>query len=71
MFKLKYGILPGMVIHICNPSTWEVEEGGSLIQGHSGLHRETLSQRNMGSQSHLKDQSKLIVFVQFSDFVLL
>jgi hypothetical protein len=24
----KNGSRPGMMIHICNPSTWEAEEGG-------------------------------------------
>jgi hypothetical protein len=30
-----------MVAHTCNPSNWEVEAGGSLVQGHPGLHRKT------------------------------
>ena len=24
----------GAVVHICSPSTWEVETGGSEVQGH-------------------------------------
>lgn len=27
----------GMVLNACNLSTWEVEEGGSGVQGHSWL----------------------------------
>jgi hypothetical protein len=34
-----------MVIHICNPSTWEAKAGGSHVQGQPWLHRETLSQK--------------------------
>jgi hypothetical protein len=34
-----------MVMHTCNPTTWEVEAGGScIIQGQPELHGETLSQ---------------------------
>jgi hypothetical protein len=31
-------LLPGMVVHTCNSSTWEVEAGGSWIPGQPGLH---------------------------------
>jgi hypothetical protein len=34
----------GIVIHICNPSTWEAEAGGLWTQCHPRLCRETLSQ---------------------------
>ena len=41
-----------MVVHVCNPSTQEVEAGGSEVQGHLQMHRgfkpglrETLSQK--------------------------
>lgn len=30
----------GMAAHICNLSSWEVEAGGSEVQGHFQLHRE-------------------------------
>jgi hypothetical protein len=33
-----------MVVHTCNPITWETEARGSQIGGQPGLHRETLSQ---------------------------
>jgi hypothetical protein len=33
--------MPGMVVHV-----WEAGVGESQIQGKSGLHRETLSQKN-------------------------
>jgi hypothetical protein len=26
--------MPGVVVHVCNPSTWEAEARGSGIQGH-------------------------------------
>lgn len=29
---------PSMVVHTCNPSTWEAEVGGSPVPGHPGLH---------------------------------
>jgi hypothetical protein len=34
-----------MVVLICNPSTWEVEARESQVQGHTGLHSETLSHK--------------------------
>jgi hypothetical protein len=33
-----------VVVCVCNPSTWQVEAGRFEIQGHPGLHSETLSQ---------------------------
>lgn len=34
-------LLPGMVVHICNPNTVEAEAGGSLqVPGQPGLHSE-------------------------------
>jgi hypothetical protein len=38
----------GMVVHICNPSTWV---GGSQVQGQCGLHRETLPQNKQANKS--------------------
>lgn len=29
-----------MLVHICNQNTWEVEAGGSEVQGHPWLHSE-------------------------------
>jgi hypothetical protein len=29
----KFGAKPSVVAHICNPSTWEVEAGGSRVPG--------------------------------------
>jgi hypothetical protein len=34
-----------MAVHICNPSTQEVEAGESKVRGPPELPRETLSQR--------------------------
>jgi hypothetical protein len=34
-----------MVTHACNSNTWESETGGSGVQGESGLHSKTLSQK--------------------------
>jgi hypothetical protein len=30
--------MQGMLVHACNPRTWEVETGGLQIPGQSGLH---------------------------------
>jgi hypothetical protein len=30
-----------MVAHTCNSSTWDAEEGGSLVQDYHGLHSKT------------------------------
>jgi squalene cyclase len=37
---------PGIVVHICNPSTGEDEEKRLQVQVQSGLHSEILSQKN-------------------------
>jgi hypothetical protein len=34
-----------MMGHSCNPSSQEAEVGKSKVQGQSGLHRESLSQK--------------------------
>jgi hypothetical protein len=39
-------LLPGLVVHICNPSILEVEAGGFQVEDQHGLHSETLSQKN-------------------------
>jgi hypothetical protein len=44
MKKKKKRCQQGMVVHVCNPSIWEAEMGGSQIWGHPGIHSETLSQ---------------------------
>jgi hypothetical protein len=33
------------VVHVCNPNTQEAKAEGSQVQGQSGPHRETLSQK--------------------------
>ena len=38
------GIKLGMVAHTCHPSTWEVEAGGSEVQGHPWTHYEGAAQ---------------------------
>jgi hypothetical protein len=47
---LKEGVNMGMVVHSCNPSTWEAEAGGLRVQGQPWLHNETLSQKNPQNQ---------------------
>jgi hypothetical protein len=32
-------------VYACNPSTQEIEAGGSQVQGQPGLHHKTLSQK--------------------------
>jgi hypothetical protein len=43
-FVLKYPGTAGMMAKIYNPSTLEVEVGGSWVPGHPGLYIEMLSQ---------------------------
>jgi hypothetical protein len=43
------------VVHICNPSTWEAEGGGSQVWGQSELHRETLSQKEQNKTNNKKE----------------
>jgi hypothetical protein len=45
---------PGVVIHTCNFSTWNAGAGGSRVLGQSGLHSETLSQKNPKKQNNNK-----------------
>jgi hypothetical protein len=42
---LKAVSIQGVVMHACNPYTWEVEAGGPRVLGQLGLHSETLSQK--------------------------
>jgi hypothetical protein len=47
-----------MVVHIYNPTTWEVEAGSLQVQGQPGLHSDTLFQKiktkqNLGGNSLL------------------
>jgi hypothetical protein len=46
MFLNKNSIEPGPVVHACNLSTQEAQEGGLGGQVQPGLHRETLKQKN-------------------------
>jgi hypothetical protein len=39
------------VVHICNPSTWEAEAGGSQIGSQPGLHSEILYQKKKGNNT--------------------
>jgi hypothetical protein len=43
----------GMMVCVCNPSTLEVEAGGSQVRGQFGLHSENLSKKKK------KDTGKL------------
>jgi hypothetical protein len=36
---------PGVMVHAYNPSTWEVETGGSWVWGQSGLPNKIVSQK--------------------------
>lgn len=36
---------PGMLVYLCNPSTWEAEAGISGALDHCGLHSKPLSRR--------------------------
>jgi hypothetical protein len=46
-------LLPGLVVHICNPSILEVEAGGFQVEDQHGLHSETLSQKNNNKKTHV------------------
>jgi hypothetical protein len=39
IWSSKMVILLGVVIHICSPSTWKAEAGGSQVQSQPGTHR--------------------------------
>lgn len=47
----------GIVGYMCNPTSWEVEPGGSDTQGHPGLHHEFKA--NLGHpKPYLKQRNK-------------
>jgi hypothetical protein len=46
------------VVNAYKPSTQEVEAGKSQVQGHSGLHRETLSQKKKKKKKRTKEKKK-------------
>jgi hypothetical protein len=46
---------PGVVVHVCNPSTWETDAGGSKVQSQAILHRKTLSQK--------KKKKKIYIYI--------
>jgi hypothetical protein len=50
----------GVVVHSCNPSTWEAEAGGWGIQGQPGLHSETLLERERQTDR----QSEVIALIK-------
>jgi hypothetical protein len=43
MLLLKRMLKPGVVVHTCNPSAWEVKAGGLRVPGQPRLHSETLN----------------------------
>jgi hypothetical protein len=45
-----------MVVHTCNPSTWEAEAGESGVAA-SGLHKETLFQKH---QEYRKSKTNIL-----------
>ena len=57
-----------MMVHACNPSTWEAEAGGFLssrpawttewVPGQPRLHRETLSQKNKKTKNKQTNKNK-------------
>jgi hypothetical protein len=53
MFE-KVNCEPGVVAHICNPYTQETEAEGSQVWGQSGLHKETLSQKQNRTEKKRK-----------------
>jgi hypothetical protein len=49
-----------MVVHACNPSTWETEIGRLRMGGHSGLHSETLSQETKRKEKRIEMKKKIV-----------
>jgi hypothetical protein len=46
---------PDVVVHTCNPRTWEAEAGG-IAQGQPGLYSETLSHKTDTKQYKVESQ---------------
>jgi hypothetical protein len=50
-------VSPGVVVHACNPSTWEAEAGGSQVQACLGyIVRPYLNKSNQTKQLQSKDR---------------
>ena len=45
---------PGLVVHACNPRTWEAETGGSQVQDQSQQLSETLSNLVLKQKNKIK-----------------
>jgi hypothetical protein len=41
---------PGLMVHACNPSTWEATAGGSGFQGQSGYIEDSASKNQTNKQ---------------------
>jgi hypothetical protein len=39
-----------MVVHFCNPSTWEAEAEGLQVQDQPGIHSKSLCQKKEGEE---------------------
>jgi hypothetical protein len=55
--KLK-SLVEAVVIHAYNPSTQEVDAGGSRVRGQPGLHEETLCQKKSKNNQTNKTPNK-------------
>jgi hypothetical protein len=56
---LKIIAVPDMMVHVCNPNTFEAEVGGLQVEGQPGLHSNTMSQ-NLPSQKIIVATRKCI-----------
>jgi hypothetical protein len=58
-FFLRLIDLPGVVVHVYNPSTWEANTGGLGVQSQPGLYSKTLSQKTVPPKQKTPKVNKL------------
>jgi hypothetical protein len=47
-----------IVVHVCNPSSWEAEVGASQVQGQPGFHSKLKASLDYKSRPCLKNMIK-------------
>lgn len=52
--------LMGIEVHICDANAWVTEGGEAVLQGHPGLHRETLSQQANKQRDGFGEGSRIL-----------
>jgi hypothetical protein len=67
-YKSEREHLLGVVVHTCNPGTWEAEADGWSVQGQPGLHSEFEAKQGYTASPYLKNKQKgtFLLYVNFA-----